>query len=94
MTVLKTLVALSGGVDSSTAAYLLREEGAAPEAVFMRHPFQSTLDRDETERFWGESSAAKNIPLYAAGGESEPRAAFWTPDRFPLPRRVSVSTRP
>lgn len=93
MTVLKTLIALSGGVDSSTAAYLLREEGAAPEAVFMRHPFQSTLDRDETERFWGESSAAKNIPLYAAGGESEPRAAFWTPDRFPLPRDAADAFR-
>ena len=93
MAALKTLVALSGGVDSSTAAYLLREEGAAPGAVFMRHPFQPAFDRDESERFWGGSSAAKNIPLYAAGEESGPRAVFWTPDRFPLPRDAADAFR-
>ena len=93
MGTVKTLVALSGGVDSSTAAYLLKEEGSAPAAVFMRHPYQPVLDRDETERFWSEAPGAKDIPLCAAGDGSEPRTVFWTPDRFPMPRDAADALR-
>ena len=93
MGTVKTLVALSGGVDSSTAAYLLKEEGAAPTAVFMRHPYQPVLDQDETERFWSGVTGAKDIPLCAAGDKSDSRAVFWTPDRFPMPRDAADALR-
>lgn len=90
---LKTLTALSGGVDSSVAAYLLKEDGLSPSAVFMRHPYQAALDAEGSERFWAESSENKNIPVRGVSSAPEGREVFWTPELFPFPRDACDALR-
>ncbi len=88
-----TFVGLSGGVDSSTTALLLKEKGERPVGLYMFHPFQPTLTEEEMTRFWEESPECRSIPVFCRHEDGSFTSERWRPDLFPFPRDGADAVR-
>lgn len=89
----KSLIALSGGVDSSVAAFLLKKGGGNPTALYMRHSYQPTLTEEESVAFWSESPENGRIPLWTPTPDGRWTESVWRPDLFPLPAEAADAVR-
>ena len=89
----KTLVALSGGVDSSAAAFLLKKEGTDLGAVFLRHSRQPVLDPESAERFWSLGPENRRIPVRTDLSSPGSEEVYWNPVLFPLPAEAADAFR-
>ena len=66
----KVAVAMSGGVDSTMAAYILKKKGYAVTGFYLRLKFPGCLNKKWKESEGKAFSAAKipGIPLYVVDG--------------------------
>ncbi len=79
-----TIVALSGGVDSGVSAALLLDEGVRVRALFMRHRFQKTFDKEGTREILANIEEPKLLKVYLLDGNNRLVQYDWTPDNFPF----------
>ena len=66
----KVVVGMSGGVDSSVAAYLLKEQGYEVIGVTMQ------IWQDEEQNFWKKTEDAAACQLWMMPGEWPRRSIF------------------
>ena len=61
----KTVVALSGGVDSGVSSALLLDRGDEVCGLFLRHRYQKTINAEETYRFLNSCAHKVNLSFYS-----------------------------
>jgi len=80
---------MSGGVDSSVAAWLLRREGHEVQGIFMRHEYQPALSEEECREFLRRIPFVPRVCSLTDNGTV--LQTEYSVDQFLIPREAAVA---